>query len=245
MRSRAGNPQMEVDVNSSRSERQTMAATETQERGMPASEQPVTNASPGVPKERRIIIAAGLVTLLAVAGIIVIVTNGGNSQRPQTAVSASPSVTPSQPTLADQAVVAAEARYRAFLRVRDEIGHAGYRSAAAFDAVAVSPERTVQEISVRKAHGLREVGTTEVVSIKILRVDLMPTAGNYPAVVLQACIDVSGVDILDGQGKSVVSPTRVARSKSTVTMYRYAKGTKGAAAGGWFVFEATSKAEPC
>jgi hypothetical protein len=240
------NPQIEVSMNSPGSPRQTMAATETQERGMSASEQPVhENPSLGVRKARRIIVAASVVTLLAGAGIVVIVTNGGNSQKPHTAASASPSVAVSQPTSEDQAAVAAEARYREFLRVRDDIGHAGYRSASAFDTVAVSPERTVQEISVRKARGLREVGTTGVVSIKVLSVDLTPTAGNYPAVVLQACIDVSGVDVLDGHGKSVVSPTRVPRSQSTVTMYQYAKGTKGAAAGGWFVFEATSKAEPC
>lgn len=233
-------------MNSPGAARQTMAATETQERGMSASEERVHNEpSPGLHKERLVIIAAGLVTLLAAAGIVVIVTDGGNSQKPQSAVSASPSVAPSKSTPEDQAVVAAEARYREFLRVRDDVGHAGYRSSAAFDAVAVSPERTVQEISFRKARGLRQVGTTGVVSIKVLSVDLTPTAGNYPTVVLQACIDVSGVDVLDGQGKSVVSPTRVPRSQSTVTMYMYAKGTKGAAAGGWFVFEATSKAEPC
>lgn len=251
MTPRPDNPQMEISMNSPGSPRQTMAATETQERGMPASEKPATeNPSPRVRKERRVIVAASLVTLLAAAGIVIIVTNEGNSQQPRAVASASPGMAPSQqvpsqPTSEDEAAVAAESRYRDFLRVRDDIGHAGYRSAAAFDAVAVSPERTVQEISVRKAHGLREVGTTGVVSIKVLSVNLTPKAGNYPAVVLQACIDVSSVDVLDGRDKSVVSPTRVPRSQSTVTLYRYAKGTKGAAAGGWFVFEATSKAEPC
>lgn len=233
-------------MNSPGSPRRTMAATETQERGMSANEKSATeNPSPGARKERRVIVAASLVTLLAAAGIVILVTNGGNSPKPRTVASASPSVAPSQPTPEDEAAVAAESRYREFLRVRDDVGHAGYSSAAAFDAVAVSPERTVQEISVRKARGLREVGQTGVVSIKVLSVNLTPQAGNYPAVVLQACIDVSGVDVLDGQGKSVVSPTRVPRSQSTVTLYRYPKGTKGAAAGGWFVFEATSKAEPC
>jgi hypothetical protein len=64
-------------------------------------------------------------------------------------------------------------------------------------------------------------------------------------VVLQVCLDVSGVDIVDGTGTSIVSPDREDRSKSTVTMYEYEPGTKGAEAGGWFVYEATALNEPC
>jgi hypothetical protein len=239
-------PQKEDAINTPGPSRPTMAATDSRERGMSPDEQTLySDAAHGARTNRRVIAGAGFVTLLAAAGIVAIVTSGGKSHKPQTHVSTSPTVAPSQQTPEDLAVLSAEGRYREFLRVRDEVGQAGYRSSAPFDAVAVSPERTVQEISVRKARGLREVGSTSVVSIKVLSVDLSPAAGSYPAVILKACIDVSGVDVLDGRGKSVVSPTRVPRSRSTVTMYKYAKGTRGAVAGGWFVFQATSKGEPC
>jgi hypothetical protein len=242
----ANDPQKEDAIHTPGRPRPTMAATDARERGMSSHEQPLPAESIRRARiNRRVIVAAGLVTLLAAGGITVILTSGSKSPHPQTSVSASPSVAPSQQTPEDLAVVAAEGRYREFLRVRDEVGRAGYRSSAPFDAIAVPPERTVQEISFRKARGLRQVGSTSVVSIKVLSVDLSPTAGNYPAVVLKTCIDVSGVDVLDARGKSIVSPDRVPRSQSTVTMYKYAKGTKGAVAGGWFVYQATSKAEPC
>jgi hypothetical protein len=64
-------------------------------------------------------------------------------------------------------------------------------------------------------------------------------------VVLQACLDVSGVDIIDSTGKSLVTADRLDRSASTVTLHRYEPGTAGAEAGGWYVFETITAGEPC
>jgi len=205
--------------------------------------------------ERLVVVVGVVVTVLAVAGIGVIVA--GDDERPAVLPSAAPSIAPSvaPPTAvpvvqtpADLAADAAEARYREFLMVDDEIGQAGWTSSAPYDTVTVAPERQVREAGFRQARqivGGRQTGNTELASLSVTLVDLTPEPGGYPKVVLQACVDVSGVDVVDRSGKSVISPDRVSRAKSTVTMYEYAPGTKGAERGGWYVYEATSKGEPC
>lgn len=204
--------------------------------------------------ERLAIIAGVLVTVLAIAGIAFVVTNDGDPAvtpdappSTPTAATAAPTTQPSQQAPADQAAAAAEARYREFLRVGDTVGANGFSRAAAYEAVAVSPELAVQQLSVRqsRAQGLRQAGQTRLASLEVSSVDLDPPAGGYPKVVLQACLDVSGVDVTDRSGLSVVTADREPRSKSTVTMYQYKEGTVGAEAGGWYVYEATAKNEPC
>ena len=133
------------------------------------------------------------------------------------------------------------------MRIRDQVGQGGYASAAPYDAVTVPPERVDRQIEVVNSaqEKLRVIGNQELVSVTTTSVDLSPAPGSYPTVTLQACIDVSGVDVVDLSGKSVVLPERLERSRSTVTMNRYEPGTEGAEAGGWYVYEATSKGESC
>lgn len=208
--------------------------------------------------ERFAVIAGVLVTVLAVAGIGVIVA--GSDDEPAVLPSAAPSIAPSvapEPSAApvvqtpeDLAAAAAEARYREYLAVDNAIGQGGYTSSAPYDTVTVAPQRLTSETRFRQTKaaagiGGRLLGNTELASLTITSVDLTPEPGGYPKVVLQACVDVSGTDVVDKSGVSVVSAERVDRSKSTVTMYEYEPGTKGAERGGWYVYEATSKAEPC
>jgi len=206
--------------------------------------------------ERIAVIAGVLVTALAVAGIAFIVTNDNEPvaaplRAPSivaTPSAAAPSAAPAVQTPEDLAAAAAQERYREFLDVRAAVAQAGYLSSEPFDAVTVAPERVFQETAFRNARetpGLRQIGTTQIASMSVTSVDLTPEPGGYPGVVLQVCLDVSGVDIVDGTGTSIVSPDREDRSKSTVTMYEYEPGTKGAEAGGWFVYEATALNEPC
>lgn len=205
--------------------------------------------------ERAAVIAGVLVTVLALLGIAILVVGGGDDPAPPPPAPAAvdepadtkPVQQPAQ-TPEDLAAAEAEERYRDFLRVGDDVGQGGFVSADPFDAVTVLPERAYQETAFRNAQrtpGLRQTGTTQIASLSVTSVDLTPEPGGYPEVVLQACLDVSGVDIVDGTGSSIVLPEREERSKSTVTMYRYEPGTKGAEAGGWFVYEATALNEPC
>lgn len=206
--------------------------------------------------ERLFVIFAAVVTVLAVGGIGFIALD---KDEPAPPPSASPAVVEAPPVTAPVeeppaqtaehlATAAAQERYREFLRIRDAVGQGGYQSATPFDAVSVGPERRFQEISFRQSQevpGARQIGDAIIASLTVSSVDLTPVPGGYPKVVLQACIDVTTVDIVDGNGQSLVTADRLDRSKSTVTMYQYEPGTKGAEAGGWYVNEATSKGEPC
>ena len=205
--------------------------------------------------ERLAVIVGTLITVLAVAGIGFLIVGDRDEATPAAPVTVdvddptdtAPVDDPAQ-TPEDLAAAEAEQRYREFLRVDDEVGRGGYQSSDAYDAVSVAPERAYRETLFRNArqlNGARLVGSKEVASLTVVALDLTPEPGGYPKVVLQACVDVSGIDVLDAEGRSLVSPDRLDRSKSIVTMYRYEPGTKGAEAGGWYVYEATSKAEPC
>jgi hypothetical protein len=101
-------------------------------------------------------------------------------------------------------------------------------------------------VGFRKAQELpdaRLVGSAQVASLSVESVDLQPEPGGYPTVVLQACVDVSGVDVVDGSGKSLVSPERLDRTRSKVTLYQLEATPERPA--GWYITEATSRAEPC
>jgi hypothetical protein len=236
-----------------------MTRTDPRENAMSLTQQPTeTDIGSGPHRssgERAAVTAGVLVTVLALVGIAILVVGGGDDPAPTPPAPAAveepaeiaPVEEPAQ-TPEDVAAVEAEERYREFLRVGDEVGQDGFVSADPFDAVTVLPERAYQETAFRNAQrtpGLRQIGTTQIASLSVTSVDLTPEPGGYPEVVLQACLDVSGVDIVDGTGQSVVLPEREERSTSTVTMYRYEPGTKGAEAGGWFVYEATALNEPC
>lgn len=236
-----------------------MGSTDTREPDMSLTEQASQTsaaARPGRGSGERIVIAVSVVvTVLAIAGIAFFVLGGDEPATAPppapTAVEEPADTTPAEPvqqTPEDLAAAEAQERYEEFLRVGDDVGQGGFASALPFDAVAVAPERVFQETAFRNARktpGLRQIGTTQIASMSVTSVDLTPEPGGYPGVVLQVCLDVSGVDILDGSGTSIVSPDREDRSKSTVTMYRYEPGTKGAEAGGWYVYEATALNEPC
>jgi hypothetical protein len=236
-----------------------MTATDSRENGMSRTQHPADTDVGSRPRrssgERLAVIVGVFVTMLALAGITILVVGGGDDPAPPSPAPAAvdePADTESvqEPTQTpeDRAAAEAEERYREFLEVRTSVAQGGYESSAPFDAVTVLPERAYQETAFRNAQrtpGLRQIGTTQIASLGVTSVDLTPEPGGYPKIVFQVCLDVSGVDIVDGTGKSVVLPEREERSKSTVTMYRYEPGTKGAEAGGWFVYEATALNEPC
>ena len=252
-------PHPEAAMDTSRPPGPTMTRTDPRENGMSLTQHPAADTDLGSgPRrssgERAAVIAGVIFTVLAVVGIAILVVGGDEPTPPPPAPVAvdEPAVTapvqePAQ-TPEDLAAAEAEERYREFLRIGDDVGQGGFVSADPFDAVTVLPERAYQETAFRNAQrtpGLRQIGTTQVASLSVTSVDLTPEPGGYPEVVLQACLDVSGVDIVDSTGSSIVLPEREERSKSTVTMYRYEPGTKGAEAVGWFVYEATALNEPC
>jgi hypothetical protein len=238
-----------------------MAASESRERAMSLDQQPAPTdySSDGPPKrgrgERLVVLASVVVTVLSAIGIGVIFAGGDEeplveptAQPSAAAPSIAPSAAPVVQTPEDLAIAEAKERYAEFLRVDDQVGQGGYRSSAPYDAVTVSPERDLQERAfriIRQRPGATQRGSVEIVSLGATSVALTASPGDYPKIVLQACLDVSGVDVVDGTGKSLVVPERVDRPKSVVTMYQYEVGTKGAELGGWYVYEDAATGESC
>lgn len=239
---------------------QTMTSTDSRERAMSLDQQPAqTDYRPEPPRrgrgERLVVIGGVLTAVLSVAGIVAILTNGDEEPAaPPTALpsaaapSTAPSTVPVVQTPEDLAFAEAKERYAEFLRVSDQIGQGGYQSSAPYDAVAVTPERDNRERGfriTRQRPGARQIGNVEVISLSATSVDLTVESGDYPTVVLQACLDFTGVDVVNGAGQSLVVAERIDRPKSVVTMYRYEAGTKGAESGGWFVYEDAATGESC
>lgn len=203
--------------------------------------------------QRLVIAVSVVVTLLAIVGIAYLVLDRdepAETTRTPTTVDEPVDTVSSQPpatqTPEDAAAAEAEKRYREFLRISDQIGREGYESSALYDTVLVSPQRSIQEVGFRKAQELpdaRLLGSAQVASLTVESVDLQPEPGGYPTVVLQACVDVSGIDVVDGSGKSLVSPERLDRTRSRVTLYQLEATPERPA--GWYITEATSRAEPC
>ena len=211
------------------------------------------DARPGRGTGERLVIAVSvLVTLLAIVGIAYLFLAGDEPKAtpPPVAVDEPAEPDPFEPpvtqTPADLAAAEAQERYREFLRIDDQIGREGYESSALYDTVLVSPQRALEEVEFRQSQQLpdaRVIGDTELASLSVASVNLEPEPGGYPTVVLQACIDVSGVDVVDGSGNSLVSPERVDRTRSTVTLYRLEATAERPE--GWYITEATSLGEPC
>ena len=237
---------------------QTMAATDSSERGMSLTQQPTPTPLDPTPKrsrgERLGIALAAVVTLLALAGTGYVLTNDDEAPpRPAPAPSvaapsaAAPSAQPAPPTANDLAATEAQERYREYLRVEDEVGASAYRNFTPFTTVAVVPELGLRRLAFEKfqAVGARQVGTGELASLVTTSVNLLPQPGAYPEVVLKSCLNVSGIDVIDATGKSLVTSAREPRSNTSVTMLQYEPGTKGAERGGWYVYEIKSIAAPC
>ena len=94
--------------------------------------------------------------------------------------------------------------------------------------VAIGGQLAAQELLTRNQHkvGNRQVGDTRVVDIVIQSVNLDnsdPTAGRVPTVQMDVCWDVSDVDVVNSQGKSIVSPDRADRgwTRFTVANHRW------------------------
>jgi hypothetical protein len=112
--------------------------------------------------------------------------------------------------------VASAALRRYFLTV-DLVRQDSERPSSALDAVASSTQLIAQKglLKSQRDRGMYQVGDTEIVKLKVQSISL-----NRPATALvDVCWDVSGVDIVNADGKSAVSPNRkdVGWTRFTVT----------------------------
>ena len=102
-----------------------------------------------------------------------------------------------------------------------------------FDGVAIGTELDSlrNTLTSAKTAYTKQIGSTQVISVKQTKIDLTnkpkETPPSIPIVTYSVCFDVSKVNIVDYQGKSIVPPDRKPRAVETVAVanYQYPKAT--------------------
>lgn len=140
------------------------------------------------------------------------------SSRPPTSGPSEPSATPSTPSEEEAAALAAEDAVRTYNQATvDCLADPASSQPTCFDKVAIGTELTNLRNLLASAQQMQThaTGSIEVVSVDVMSVsldiDLEASPPVVPEVVLDVCRDVSGYDVVDKDGNSVVSPDRVDR----------------------------------
>lgn len=161
-------------------------------------------------------------SLLATATAVAIAVGGcasdGNDPEATptpTSSSSSPAPTTSPTPQSDSEIAseAASAVLRQYYDVRNELRQDSSKSLSRLDDVAVSTELAAQRnlFTKERKQGLHQTGETKVAKLDVTSVNLDnsdPKVGKVPTVQIDLCFDVSGVDVIDKNGKSVISPDR-------------------------------------
>jgi hypothetical protein len=92
-----------------------------------------------------------------------------------------------------------------------------------------------------KARGLTQIGNVRVLDVSPFSIDLSSDSTTnppkYPTIVMDTCIDVSDVNVVDAEGKSVVSSTRPPQSAARIDLVQFDFG--------WRVNTIQSAGQPC
>lgn len=163
----------------------------------------------------------GARAIAAAALLLVAMTSCANDgQDPAANASPTPSsstpthtATATPPSDTELASEAASATLRKYYDVRNQLRQNPGRPLSLLDQVAISTELAAQRNLFKKERkqGLRQVGATKVAELEVQSVNLDnsdPKAGKVPTVQIDLCFDVSEVDVVDADGKSVISPDR-------------------------------------
>ncbi len=145
-------------------------------------------------------------------------TESPSSSTPSPSTSTSDPPTDSE--VAEQAATQLATDYFAIVdRVRQDVKE----PLKQLEMVAIGGQLAAQELLTHNQHkvGNRQVGDTHVVDVVIQSVNLDnsdPKAGELPTVQMDVCWDVSDVDVVNSQGKSIVSPDRADRGWTRFTV---------------------------
>jgi len=109
----------------------------------------------------------------------------------------------------EEALAAAEDAYAAYLAVSDQILNEGGADPERIDGVVTSDIAAIEKAGYLELEsaGLRTVGRTTFFGTVLQRFEAASPDGR-DVVTVYLCSDVSGVDVLDFAGNSVVSPDR-------------------------------------
>lgn len=153
------------------------------------------------------VVATAALLLVAASGCF---SGGANdttvSPTPPPSSSASTAERSTPPSGSELASETASDVVRAYFTTIDQIRQDANRPESDLDAVASSTELTAQRnlLSKQRESGLLQVGETTLVEVNVESTSL-----DDPATVLvDVCWDVSAVDVLDGDGESVLTPKR-------------------------------------
>lgn len=233
----------------------TMSATEPPEHAMSVTDRsPLTHPDPGRLRNRAIMAACALITVGALTGTALLLTSNSTKPGSQTPSPPVSSGTPSSGTGASTptqlATTDAQFRYRAFIGVKEQVGQGGYLNTRPYNTVVISPERIQLLLEAQRfaSQHVRVIGNTEISWLTVQSVTL-PADPNrtYPEVRLLACLDVSKVDVVTAQGRSVVAADRLNRTQSEVLMRKIPRGafTGAPNLSGWFVTDVKQPGKPC
>lgn len=160
-------------------------------------------------------IRASVTAALIVAALTSCASTGDDPAPSPTPSPSSPSATSTtSPTSdTDVASAAASAALRRYYNARNQLRQDSAQPLSLLDSVAISTELAAQQNLVKKERkqGLRQVGTTKVAQLEVKSVNLDnsdPKASKVPTVQIDLCFDVSDVDVVDTNGKSVIEAER-------------------------------------
>lgn len=159
---------------------------------------------------------------IAAAALLLVATTSCANDGQDPAANASPTPSSSTPTPTatatppsdtELASEAASATLRKYYDVRNQLRQNPSRPLSLLDQVAISTELAAQKNLFKKERkqGLHQVGATKVAELEVQSVNLDnsdPKAGKVPTVQIDLCFDVSKVDVVDADEKSVISLDR-------------------------------------
>lgn len=200
-------------------------------------------------------IRLGLISLATGTLLLAAVSACGDSDNDPPSTTQSSHSTPDETTSAspkspsDEATADATAAMRSYYRVLDAVRSSSSNDLQKLKSVATGTQLQAMQTLIRRQQdqGQRQTGSTAVSDLKVQSVNLDnsdPSAGKVPTVVIDVCWDVSKVDFLDKNGKSIVSPNRpeTGWTRYTVANYKYAADPTG----GWRVATGQDlKQTPC
>lgn len=157
---------------------------------------------------------------LLVAALTSCASDGDEPGASPSPTSSSPTSTPRSTTPPSESEIASEAAsdtLRNYFATVDGVRQDPKRPETDLDAVASSSQLTAQQnlLKSQRNGGIHQLGDTKIVELNVESVSLdKPTTA-----LIDVCWDVTAVDIVDGSGKSVVTPERkdVGWTRFTVT----------------------------
>jgi hypothetical protein len=102
---------------------------------------------------------------------------------------------------------------RRYVEVRNALRQDASQPVSLLRTVAIGGELAAQKALVarERAQGIRQIGETTIGDLSIASVTLDntdPSTGKVPTVLVDVCLDVTAVDVIDKTGQSVIDSNR-------------------------------------